>query len=154
VSVPQPRYNTVDQTDARNAPALGTSAPAPVTCHGCLFLRLGGHRKGNIASKLDGKSLTVREAAQLVEALARAMQRAHSHNVVHPHLKPANFLRSEPFLVFTQPPSIAALRSVQTAASSMTFGSRAATMALDQKPWAAMKPCNARTTTEYIGDGR
>src|SRR4051812_11499799 len=47
---------------------------------------------GNLASKLDGKPLPAQEAAKLVEALARAMQLAHSRNVVHRDLKPANIL--------------------------------------------------------------
>ncbi len=47
---------------------------------------------GNLATKLGGKPLPVRAAAKLVEALARAMQLAHSRNVVHRDLKPANIL--------------------------------------------------------------
>jgi hypothetical protein len=49
---------------------------------------------GNLASKLRGKPLPDREAAKLVEALARAMQLAHSRNVVHRDLKPANIMLS------------------------------------------------------------
>jgi formylglycine-generating enzyme required for sulfatase activity len=47
---------------------------------------------GNLVSKLDGRPMAAREAARLVEALARAMQLAHSHNVVHRDLTPANIL--------------------------------------------------------------
>ena len=47
---------------------------------------------GNLAAKLDGKPMPARGAAKLVETLARAMQMAHSRNVVHRDLKPANIL--------------------------------------------------------------
>jgi WD40 repeat protein len=47
---------------------------------------------GSLAKRLVGKSLAPAEAASLVEALARAMQLAHSRNVVHRDLKPSNVL--------------------------------------------------------------
>src|SRR6516164_7961092 len=49
---------------------------------------------GNLARKLAGQPLPARVAARVVEALARAMQLAHSRNVVHRDLKPANILLS------------------------------------------------------------
>src|SRR5262245_32425316 len=47
---------------------------------------------GNLARRHDRGPLPAGEAAKLVEALARAMQLAHSRNVVHRDLTPANVL--------------------------------------------------------------
>ena len=47
---------------------------------------------GSLARKLSGGPLPVRQAAQIVETLARAMGVAHRHGIVHRDLKPANIL--------------------------------------------------------------
>jgi WD40 repeat protein len=49
---------------------------------------------GNLAQKLGGKPVAPREAAQLVEVLARAMAHAHARGVIHRDLKPSNILLS------------------------------------------------------------
>jgi hypothetical protein len=55
----------------------------------CAFEYVNG---GTLAGKLGHEIMSPRDAASLVESLARAMHAAHDRNVVHRDLKPANVL--------------------------------------------------------------
>src|SRR5262249_31912753 len=57
--------------------------------HGQLFLCLEYLDGGTLRAKIDGQPRPPREAAQLVESLARAVQHAHDQGVIHRDLKPA-----------------------------------------------------------------
>jgi tetratricopeptide (TPR) repeat protein len=59
---------------------------------GRLFLALEYVGGGTLRTFLQGKPLPPRDAAQLVETLARSMHFAHQRDVIHRDLKPANIL--------------------------------------------------------------
>jgi serine/threonine protein kinase len=51
---------------------------------------------GPLSERLAGKPLPARQAAEMIVTLARAMQYAHEHGVIHRDLKPDNILLSTP----------------------------------------------------------
>ncbi|MFO0942632.1 MAG: serine/threonine-protein kinase [Pirellulales bacterium] len=59
---------------------------------GVPFLALEFVDGGTLARKLERSLLPAREAATLIEKLARAIQHAHERGVIHRDLKPANVL--------------------------------------------------------------
>jgi serine/threonine-protein kinase len=59
------------------------------------FLALEYMAGGTLARKLAGTPVSPREAAGLVETLARAVHAAHASGVIHRDLKPANVLLAE-----------------------------------------------------------
>jgi WD40 repeat protein/tRNA A-37 threonylcarbamoyl transferase component Bud32 len=59
---------------------------------GLPFLAIEYLEGGSLASRLAGRPLPPRQAAELAEQLARAVQRAHDREVLHRDLKPANVL--------------------------------------------------------------
>jgi serine/threonine protein kinase len=56
------------------------------------FLAMEWVDGGSLANRLDGRPWPLREAASLIETLARAIHVAHGEGVVHRDLKPANIL--------------------------------------------------------------
>src|SRR5262249_7990246 len=59
---------------------------------GLPFFALEYLEGGSLHHKLQGSPLPAREAAQLVETLARAMHAAHEGGIIHRDLKPAKVL--------------------------------------------------------------
>jgi serine/threonine protein kinase len=60
--------------------------------NGLLWFSMELIKGGSLAQKLNDMPLSVREAAQLVETLARAIHVVHEKGVIHRDLKPANVL--------------------------------------------------------------
>ena len=67
------------------------------------FISLELVEGGSLAEHLHGTPLTVAQAAQLVETLARAVHVAHQQGVIHRDLKPANILLAPPAFLTTHP---------------------------------------------------
>src|SRR5207302_9801523 len=62
------------------------------TQQGLPYLALEYVDGGNLAERLAGTPQPPRQAAELVELLARAVQTAHERGIMHRDLKPANVL--------------------------------------------------------------
>src|SRR5262249_47360236 len=88
------------ETEARAVARL--SHPNIVQIHeigeqdGRPFLALELVPGGSLAQRLAGRPLAPRDAARLVETLARAVHHAHEAGIVHRDLKPANVLLASP----------------------------------------------------------
>ena len=63
-------------------------------CGGRPFFSLEFVEGGSLDRKLAGTPLPPREAAKLIEVLARAMHAVHEQGIVHRDLKPGNILLS------------------------------------------------------------
>jgi serine/threonine protein kinase len=78
---------------------------------------------GSLDHRLAGTPLSGREAAALIETLARAMQAAHDARIIHRDLKPANVLIADCGLRIADSPDQSAIRNPQSAIFKITdFG--------------------------------
>jgi serine/threonine protein kinase len=76
------------------------------TYNGMPFLSLEFCNAGSLSARLHGRPLPNRQAAELVEVLARAMHAAHLAGVIHRDLKPANILlHRDPTVALQEEPS-------------------------------------------------
>jgi serine/threonine protein kinase len=71
--------------------------------NGMPFLSLEFCNAGSVSSRLQGRPLPGKDAAELVEILARAIHAAHLAGVVHRDLKPANILLQKSELPAAKP---------------------------------------------------
>ncbi len=62
---------------------------------GRVFFTMEFCGEGSLAQKLAGTPLRARDAAELVETLARAIEAAHERQIIHRDLKPANILLAD-----------------------------------------------------------
>jgi WD40 repeat protein len=65
---------------------------------GCPFLSLEYVEGGALSRSIDGTPVPARQAAELIEAMARAMEHAHTQHILHRDLKPSNVLLQAPGL--------------------------------------------------------
>jgi photosystem II stability/assembly factor-like uncharacterized protein len=62
---------------------------------GCLYCSLEFVEGGSLDKRLTGQPSPPRQAAELVEVLARAVHFAHRHGIIHRDLKPSNVLLTQ-----------------------------------------------------------
>ena len=60
-----------------------------------VYLALEYLKGGNLSQRLEESLLPARQAAEMIEGLARALDYAHQQGIVHRDLKPANILLTE-----------------------------------------------------------
>ena len=98
---PRRRRRSWHASASRRRPSPGLQHPNIVQVYevgeheGKPFFSLEFCPGGSLDKKLNGTPLPPKEAARLVETLARAVQAAHDKGVVHRDLKPANVLLAE-----------------------------------------------------------
>src|SRR5262249_14854253 len=59
---------------------------------GCPYFSLEYVEGGSLAKALEGKPVAARDAARLVETIARGIHHAHQRGILHRDLKPGNIL--------------------------------------------------------------
>jgi WD40 repeat protein/serine/threonine protein kinase len=72
--------------------AVGTRESPLGPSFGCPYFVQEYVEDGNLEDRIEHKPQSAREAAALVETLARAVHYAHEHGIIHRDLKPANIL--------------------------------------------------------------
>jgi serine/threonine protein kinase/WD40 repeat protein len=96
VAQADPRYLSRFQTEAEATARLHHPNIAQIfevgRQNGVPYLSMEYVDGGTLAQKLAGKPQPARKTAEVIAALARAMQNAHEHGVVHRDLKPDNIL--------------------------------------------------------------
>jgi serine/threonine-protein kinase len=83
--------------EARAASALDHENIAAVhaveECHdGQLFIVMGYYEGENLSARMSRARLTVEQAVEVIQQIARGLAHAHSHNIIHRDIKPSNVI--------------------------------------------------------------
>ncbi len=106
---------------------------------GRLFFAMELVEGGTLAGHAAGKPLPNREAAELVEVLARAMHHAHQRGVVHRDLKPSNVLLASGAASPRSPTSA----SPSTSTGAATSPCRRAPCSARRRTWRRSRPAGS-----------